>query len=367
MEGNSLIFSIFFLHKEKIHLNNHPKKSAKIAGLHYVNENDLCIRRIRKGKGFTYLDEKGKIIKNEKKLERFKSLVIPPAWENVLICDSEKGHIQATGRDAKRRKQYIYHPRWDEVRNETKFERMIDFGKTLPSIRKKIEKDLRNKKLSRSKVLALIIKLLEETLIRIGNEEYAKQNNSYGLTTLRDKHIKVKGHTLKFFFNGKSGKETELDFSDKRLAKLVKQCQDLPGQQLFQYIDEDGNIASVESLDVNEYLTENFGKDFTAKDFRTWGGTVIAVEELYHMPVSETEKEKNKNMVNIVKIVSRTLNNTPVICRKYYIHPDIFNAYRDDYLFKAVEKASKIRKSKYSLNTEEMAAILILKKYSNKK
>ena len=349
-------------------MNNILIQSAKDAGLKYTNENDLCFRRAKNGKGFIYFDEEGNPVKNNKLLERFKSLVIPPAWESVKICASEMGHIQATGRDAKGRKQYIYHPRWTEVSNSNKFGKMIEFGEALPLIRKHVERDLKKKSLPLEKVLAVIIKLLEETLIRVGNRIYAETNNSFGLTTLQDRHLKVKGSNLKFEFTGKSGKLLQLDYNDKKLARLVKQCQDSPGQHLFQYFDEEGKRHPVESDDVNIYLNKIVEKNFTAKDFRTWGGTVIAVKELFSMPLSEFKKENERNVVKAVKIVASALNNTPAICRKYYIHPYIIESYLEGKLFKVIEKTlMKRRHSKFGLTAEEKALLVLLKKYSKRK
>jgi DNA topoisomerase I len=346
-------------------MENNFEISAKAAKLSYVCIDDPGYVRKRAGKGFIYLDENGKRIKNKKLLERFKSLVIPPAWNEVWICAKQNGHIQVTGRDAKERKQYIYHPDWDEVRNTNKFGRMIEFGKNLPSIRKKVEKDLRKKTLTQEKVLAAIVRLLEETLIRVGNAEYAKTNKSYGLTTLKDNHIKIKGSAIKFSFKGKSGKDVDADFKDKRLAKIVKDCQDIPGQHLFQYYDDEGKRFPVTSGDVNEYLNEICGKNFTAKDFRTWGGTITAAEQFYLTGKAENEKESAKNIVKVVKEVAAALNNTPAICREYYIHPHIVEAYKDGYLFKIFPQPSGANgKAKIDLSREEKAVLKILKKYS---
>lgn len=348
-----------------------PEESAKQAGLRYVTENQLCFERRKKGKGFTYLDEDGKTIKDEKLVERFNSLVIPPAWENVKICKTNNGHIQATGRDAKGRKQYIYHDKWEEIRNETKFHRMYEFGKSLPSIRKKISGDLRKRNLSKEKVLAIIVTLLEETLIRIGNEEYARKNKSYGLTTLRDKHIEVEGSQLRFYFNGKSNKEVQVSMSDRRLAKMVKACQDIPGQQLFQYLDDEGKRQPISSGEVNDYLREITGTDFTAKDFRTWGGTIIASEVLYEMDEFNDVKKGEKNIIKAIKTVSKALNNTPAICKKYYVHPAIWDAYLNGSLIKEMKKAEnrfgKKELKREQLDIEEAAVLSILKKSIRKK
>jgi len=342
-------------------LTDSVKQTLEDYNLRYTEEDDLCFKRRKKGKGFQYLDEKDRNVTDEKLKERFKSLVIPPAWKNVLICSDKKGHIQATGWDKKGRKQYIYHEKWEEFRSVTKFNRLIEFGEALPEIRKQVKKDLRKKSLLRTKVLAVIIRLLEETLIRVGNEIYAEQNKSYGLTTLKDKHIHIKGITIYFHFNGKSGKPFELDLKDRTLAGIVSSCQELPGQNLFQYIDEDGNPRRVESADVNEYLNSIVEKDFTAKDFRTWGATVITAENLSRVLPSDNENKNKKLISDVVKQTAAELNNTPAVCREYYIHPYIIDAWMDGYLAKAMSAGYKIRSG--SDRTEE-AVLRILKKYS---
>jgi len=340
---------------------------VKDYNLRYVDDNDLCIqRRRRRSKRFVYFNGNGKAIHDKKLIQRIESLVIPPAWEEVKICKNDNGHIQATGRDSKNRKQYIYHSVWEEFSNLNKFNRMIEFGETLPLIRKRIEKDLKKKALLRNKVLAVIIKLLEETLIRVGNGIYAEQNKSYGLTTLKDKHIEINGYTLNFQFNGKSGKPLTLALTNKSIAKIVKKCQDLPGQNLFQYLDEEGNREPVESADVNNYLNDIVGKNFTAKDFRTWGATIIAAEKLNTLPLSDNEKENEKKIVEAVKYTAEELNNTPAICRKYYIHPDLLQAYLDGYLFKVMSKTTA-GKTKYGHDKTEKAVLKILKKYKSKR
>jgi DNA topoisomerase I len=348
-----------------------PEESAGMAGLKYVTDKNLCYRRVRGGKSFFYLDEEGKRITDKKAKERFLKLVIPPAWEDVFICKSPNGHIQATGRDQKGRKQYIYHEKWDVIRNESKFHRLLEFAEKLPVIRKQVEEDLRKKSLVKEKVLAIIITLLEETLIRVGNEEYAKKNKSYGLTTLQDKHLEVEGNKLFFEFTGKSGKETVIAMNDKRLARLVKQCQDIPGQQLFQYFDEDGKRQPVDSNDVNEYLKGITEEDFTAKDFRTWGGTVKAVEVLYTLGEFQNEREKKRKITASIKHVAKVLNNTVSICRKYYVHPDVIEAYESGELAKEMEKWEKKYNSdtykESMLNLEEFVTLSLLKRGASEK
>jgi DNA topoisomerase-1 len=348
-------------------LNNIGSLSLKEYNLRYINENNLCIQRKRRGKGFIYVNPEGKLIHDQKLIKRFQSLVIPPAWENVLICDEENGHIQAVGRDNKGRKQYIYHGTWEEFSNVNKFNKLIEFGEALPLIRKQVRKDLKKKSLLRNKVLAVIIRLLEETLIRIGNEIYAEQNKSYGLTTLKNKHIHVDGSTLNFQFNGKGGKPFSIAISDRTLSKIVKKCQDLPGQHLFQYVDEENKRQPVESSDVNDYLNSIVNKNFTAKDFRTWGATVSAAEKLVKLNLTDNEKENQRNILKAVKETAKELNNTPSICRRYYIHPDILNAYNDGYLHKVMINIDPDNKPGYKLDKTERAVLKILKKYSKKK
>jgi DNA topoisomerase-1 len=316
-----------------------PLESAKAAGLRYVTDDEPGIRRQKRGKGFTYLDPQGKTIKDEKTLERIQKLAIPPAWTDVWVCPRPNGHLQATGRDARGRKQYRYHANWREVRDETKFGRMIAFGDSLPKIRERIDRDMSQRGLGREKVLATVVKLLETTLIRVGNKEYVKQNNSFGLTTLRDQHVDVEGSTLRFEFRGKSGKEHSVEVQDRRLARIVKQCRDVPGQKLFQYLDGNGERQSVSSEDVNAYLRETTGEDFSAKDFRTWGGTVLALSALLEVGACESEREANKAVVEAIKHVSGQLGNRPAICRKYYVHPVVIQSFLEGTLRDTLEDA----------------------------
>ncbi|MEO6191887.1 MAG: DNA topoisomerase IB [Thermoanaerobaculia bacterium] len=316
-----------------------PLESAKAAGLRYVTDDEPGIRRQKRGKGFTFLDPQGKTVKDEKTLERIQKLAIPPAWTDVWICPRPNGHLQATGRDARGRKQYRYHANWREVRDETKFGRMIAFGDSLPKIRERIDRDMSQRGLGREKVLATVVKLLETTLIRVGNKEYVKQNNSFGLTTLRDQHVDVDGATLRFEFRGKSGKEHSVEVQDRRLARIVKQCRDVPGQKLFQYLDGNGERQSVSSEDVNAYLRETTGEDFSAKDFRTWGGTVLALSALLEVGACESEREANKAVVEAIKHVSGQLGNRPAICRKYYVHPVVIQSFLEGTLRDTLEDA----------------------------
>jgi DNA topoisomerase-1 len=269
----------------------------------------------------------GKAIRDEQRLLRIKRLAIPPAWTDVWICPSPNGHIQATGRDARGRKQYRYHERWREERDENKFDRLLEFAKTLPNIRRRVAQDLKLSGLPRQKVLATIVRLLERTFIRIGNEEYARENKSFGLTTFKNRHVKVRGGQVRFRFRGKSGREHEVDVTDRRVAKVIAKCQDLPGQDLFQYLNRDGEVQSVTSQDVNEYLRQIAGENFTAKDFRTWGGSVLAAIALSKQEEFQTNKQAKSNIKTAICAVAELLGNTPAVCRKCYVHPVIVEAY----------------------------------------
>jgi DNA topoisomerase I len=304
-----------------------PADAAEEAGLRYVNDDRPGYRRRARGKKLEYLDTDGKLIRDEQRLLRIKRLAIPPAWRDVWICPAPNGHIQATGRDARGRKQYRYHDRWREVRDENKFERLADFAKALPTIRRRVAKDLKLPGLPREKVLATIVQLLERTFIRVGNEEYARENKSFGLTTIKNRHVKVKGAQLRFRFRGKSGREHEVDITDRRIAKIVSKCQDLPGQHLFQYVEQDGQVRDVTSQNVNDYLREITGEDFTAKDFRTWAGTLLAALALNVQGKFESNKQAKANVKTAICTVAELLGNTPAICRKCYVHPAIVETY----------------------------------------
>ena len=299
----------------------------KAAHLTYVSDLDPGIRRGKAGHGFNYLGADGKPVADEATLDRIRRLAIPPAWTDVWIAPTERGHIQATGRDTKGRKQYRYHERWREVRDGGKYDRLIAFGHALPRLRAQVERDLARRGLPREKVLAAVIRLMEITLIRVGNEEYAKANKSFGLTTLRDRHVKVGAQRAVFEFRGKSGKVHTTGFSDRRLARIVKACQDLPGQRLFQYLGDEGQRHTVESADVNAYIRDVLGDDFSAKDFRTWAGTLAAARALVTLPACEGNGGAKKNVVTCVKAVAGVLGNTPAVCRKAYIHPAVLEAY----------------------------------------
>jgi DNA topoisomerase I len=312
--------------------------SAKAAGLRYVTDTSPGIRRKRAGKHFSYVGLDGKPIRDEAILQRIRSLGIPPAWTNVWICSNPLGHIQATGRDARGRKQYRYHPQWRKIRDENKYDRMLAFGKALPTMRKRVAHDLALAGLPRDKVLATVVRLLDTTSVRIGNEEYARENGSFGLTTMREEHVEVKGTSVHFHFRGKSGKEHSIDVQDRQLAKVVKRCLDLPGQELFQYLDENKEQRVVTSDDVNAYLHEMSGQDFTAKDFRTWAGTVTAACALQDLGPCESNTQAKKNVVQAIDSAAQHLGNTRAICRKSYVHPEVIDAYLGGSLLAALKK-----------------------------
>ncbi len=339
-----------------------PAESAKIAGLRYVNDLGPGIRHKRAGKHFSYLGLDGRPIREAEELKRIRSLAIPPAWTDVWISPLVRGHIQATGRDAKGRKQYRYHPRWREVRDQTKYHRMMAFAGALPSIRQRVNHDLSLRGLPRDKVLASVVRLLEATLIRVGNEEYARENKSYGLTTMRDRHVDIEGSKLVFHFRGKSGVNHEVDVRDRRVAKIVQRCQELPGHHLFQYLDEDGNRQTVDSDDVNAYLQSITGEEFTAKDFRTWSGTVLAAEALQAFEAFDSETQAKKNIVQAIESVAKKLGNTPTVCRKCYIHPEVITAYLSGQTVHTVRGLleQEMAESLADLQPEEAAVMALL-------
>lgn len=336
-----------------------PAVSARVAGLRYVIDTAPGIGRVSQGKGFRYVDPKGRVVRAADTLGRIRRLVIPPAWTDVWICPLENGHIQATGRDARGRKQYRYHPRWQEFRNATKFHRMVLFGKALPRTRRKLRRDLRLTGLPREKVVATVIALLEMTLIRIGNEAYAQENNSFGLTTMRDRHVDVSGSTIRFRFRGKSGKEHEVQVMNRHLAKTVRECQDLPGQELFQYIDEDGEQRTISSEDVNAYLREVSGQDFTAKDFRTWAGTVLFVDAIRRLDPCRSVAHAKRQAAEIIRRVAAQLRNTPTVCRNYYIHPYVLERFLDNSLHGIIDKVCEHERKNHSLPTESLVMRLL--------
>lgn len=308
---------------------DNPQLTAKIAGLKYVTDTMPGFTRKKAGKGFYFIDDKGESITDKDIILRLKKMVLPPAWTNIWICPNPLGHLQATGYDTLNRKQYRYHEEWNKIRNETKYYRMLEFGKHLPIIRERIEKDLRTQGLNRNKVLALVVSIMERTFVRIGNASYEKQYGSYGLSTLRDRHAKINGNSVFFRFKGKKGVLQEVELKNKKLAKLVKKCRDIPGYDLFQYYDEDGQRQSIDSGSVNEYLKEITGCDFTAKDFRTWGGSINAMRSFNEIGSYESSSQAKKNIVKVIDQVSQILGNTRSICKKYYIHPTLIEAYED--------------------------------------
>jgi DNA topoisomerase-1 len=315
-------------HKEIIRIDRDYEKVATTVKLLYVSDHQPGITRIRKGKGFIYLDPSRKPVRSDQ-LERIKRLAIPPAWEKVWICKDENGHIQATGYDIRNRKQYRYHILWNAARNETKFHRLYEFGKALPALRERLEEDLKQRTLTQRKVLATVIRLMELTYIRIGNEDYEKLYGSYGMTTLKDNHVKISGGEVRFSFKGKKGIEHCVTLRNKRLAAIVKQCRDIPGKELFQYYGEDGQRHAIDSGMVNEYIKETVQADFTAKDFRTWAGTVNLLRCLKSLGDAENETQCKKNIIKALDEVSVKLGNTRTVCRKYYVHPQIITLYEN--------------------------------------
>jgi DNA topoisomerase-1 len=334
----------------------------RLPKLRYVDGSEPGIRRVKSGKAFGYVGPSGRALRDPKTLRRIKSLAIPPAWRDVWICRDEHGHLQATGIDARGRKQYRYHPRWREARDEAKYERTIDFARKLPKIRRAVARHLRLKHLKREKVLAAVVRLLETTLIRVGNQEYASQNGSYGLTTMHNRHARVNGSRICFDFPGKSGIRHEIDLADPRLAKIVRHCQQLPGQELFQYVDDDGAVRDVTSSDVNEYLREITGEEYTAKDFRTWAGTALAAQALQEFEDFDSHAAARRNVTRAIERVAQRLGNTKAICRKCYVHPAIIDSYLDRSLLSTFRQRteSTLRNSLSSLSPEEAAVLALL-------
>jgi len=337
--------------------------SAQVAGLCYVSDTQPGIKRQRVGRGFRYKDVDGTPIRDPEVLRRIKTLVIPPAWTDVWICARSDGHIQATGRDAKGRKQYLYHPRWRAVRDSTKYDRLIAFSAALPPVRARLDQDLARPGLPREKVLATVVRLLETTFIRIGNAEYARQNGSFGLTTLRDRHVHISGATMQFQFRGKSGQYHTVRLNDRRLATIVKRCQDLPGYELFQYVDAAGQRQTIDSADVNAYLRLITGQDFTAKDVRTWAGTVLTACALWAYGASTSQTQAKQNIVQAIDEVAKRLGNTRAVCRKCYVHPTVLDAYLDHSLFAVPLPYEVLGNGPVvpGLQPEEMAVLAFLK------
>ncbi len=332
--------------------------TLKEAGLRFSSDEKPGIQRLEQRGGFVYADHTGQRIKDPAVLARIKALVIPPAWQEVWICAFENGHIQATGRDARGRKQYRYHADWRAARDSSKFHRMTAFATVLPRIRRQVTRDLALRGMPRNKVLATLVRLLEATLIRVGNEEYARQNHSFGLTTLRNRHVSVTSSGVVFTFTGKSGKKHVISLQDRQLARIVKRCQDMPGQELFTYVDDAGVSHNIGSQDVNDYLREIAGTDFTAKDFRTWTGSVLAAVALRELGAAESVTQAKKNIVMAVEAVALKLGNTPAVCRKAYVHPEVLAAYLEGAVME-VQKASA-RAAAWHLRHDEKALLAFL-------
>jgi len=337
-----------------------PVESAEAAGLRYVSDTMPGIRRKRAGAGFSYLGVDGKTIRNSTELARIRSLAIPPAYTDVWICPSPNGHIQATGRDARGRKQYRYHPKWREKRDETKFGRILAFSDSLPRIRRQLERDLSKLGLPREKVLATVVRLLDCTGIRVGNDEYARTNRSFGLTTLQDRHVEVSGSNIRFEFRGKSGKSHRVSLSDRRLAKIVQRCQEIPGEDLFQYVDDEGVRQTITSGDVNDYLRAISGQDFTAKDFRTWSGTKLAVTALAEIGACTSQRQAKANILRAIDSVAEQLNNTRAVCRKYYVHPCVLDAYTEGTMLDILQNGTK-QQAESQLDSQEAAVVRLLR------
>lgn len=349
-------------HKEFLKIDKDYNAAAQKADLVYVSDQQPGIQRLKKGKGFAYL-YKGKAMKDKTEIERIRKLAIPPAWTSVWICPERNGHIQATGFDVRGRKQYRYHNMWSALRNETKFHRLYEFGKLLPSIRLRIEEDLAKKELTEDKVIATVVSLMERTYIRVGNDDYERLYGSYGLTTLKDNHVKINGDLVLFSFKGKRGIDHKITLRNKRLARMVKQCRDIPGKELFQYFDGEGNRKPVDSGMVNRYIKDASGGDFSAKDFRTWAGTLNMIRALKCAGDGETDADCKKKVVEALDEVSLKLGNTRTVCKKYYVHPGIIKLYEDKALLKYLSELDKIEHPDdlAGLTSEEKVLMKILK------
>lgn len=348
--------------EEVTSLLNNPDKAAEMANLRYVSEDQLCIERKRTSKSFKFL-KNGEPLSDKEEVERIKKLVIPPAWENVKICPFPNGHLQVTGIDARSRKQYIYHPGWTEIRNQTKFYKMAAFGKMLPKIRKQVDENLDLKGMPQRKVIALVIRLMEETHIRIGNDCYAKQNKSYGLSTLRSRHVKISKGKMKFSFIGKKGKEHSISVRNKKLIRLVNRCEELPGWEVFKYIDENGEKKTIDSGMVNRYIQEITGELFSAKDFRTWGGTKVFFEKLMDMEYSDQEKDIKANIITAFDTAAEALGNTRSVCRSSYVHPKVVDLYESGEILPYFQKVARKRTSKPNLSKSEEVLLELLQDF----
>lgn len=343
-------------------LAHDPVETARAARLVYMSDTRPGITRQRTGDQFTYFDRNGNELDDPETLERIRSMTLPPVWDNVWISPKANSHLQATGIDTKNRKQYRYHAKWNAIRSETKFFRMEAFGEALPRLRERLAKDLKKSDLSQEKVVAIALSVMEQTLIRVGNAAYEKEYGSYGLTTLKDRHVKMEGNDIRFSFKGKKGIAHDITLHDRRLARLVKSCRDIPGKELFQYIDQNGDRHPIDSGMVNDYLRETMGQDFSAKDFRTWAGTVNALRLLIELEPCETQKELKKNVNTVLDEVSHKLGNTRTVCRKHYVHPQILESYECQDLNPYIRQKSRFRKSSpYGLDGVEKLLLKFLK------
>ena len=353
----------------EVEVTTDPKDAAEEAGLRYVSDDLPGYSRKRNGTGFVYFDTEGKPIRDEQRILRINRLAIPPAYRDVWICPSPNGHLQATGKDDRGRKQYRYHERWREVRDENKYEKMLIFGEKLGKIRRRVKKDMALRGLPRNKVLATVVHLLERTFIRVGNEEYARENKSFGLTTMENRHVEVKGSKARFRFRGKSGIIHEREVEDPPVAKVIKKIADLPGQELFQYVDEEGEVRDVTSQDVNDYLREISGEDFTAKDFRTWAGTVMAAIALNEVGAFENKTQAKRNVGDAIHAVAKMLGNTPAICRKCYVHPIVLETYLSGDAIEGLKKSAEetLTDSLENLSSAEAAVLSFLQRNLSEK
>jgi DNA topoisomerase-1 len=349
-------------HQQATQIAEDPAQAARSAGLRYTSDQRPGIARIRDDDRFRYVDAHGAEISSERELARIAALGIPPAWTDVWICPFANGHLQATGRDARGRKQYRYHQEWRKTRDEAKYTRLVDFALALPALRTRVDEDMRQPGLPRTKVLATVVRLLEMTLIRVGNDEYARTNKSYGLTTMRDRHVQIERGTITFSFRGKSGKDHTVSIHDRRLARIVARCRDIPGQELFQYVDEQGQRQTIDSGDVNEYLREVTGEQFSAKDFRTWAGTLLAAQTLRACEPCQNEAQARHQLVQAIQEVASQLGNTPTICRKCYVHPAVLEAYMDGTLQDALQQRNgRVPKGEHGLEDDERALLHFLR------
>jgi DNA topoisomerase I len=360
-----VVEEIQLTHKEFLSIDHNYEDAAAAVDLVYIKDNTEGIIRVKKGKGFIYL-HKGKRITDTKTLERIRKLVLPPAWKNVWICCSPNGHLQATGIDALNRKQYKYHNAWNSLRNITKFHRLYEFGKALPCLREQIEKDIAQKDLTEEKVIATVIALMERTYIRIGNQGYEKMYGSYGLTTLKDKHVDISGSDIKFSFKGKKGVYHKITLKNKKLARIVKACRDIPGSELFQYFDQDGNRKGIDSGKVNHYIKAITKSDFTAKDFRLWAGSLNILRVFKALGEATTKTSCKQNIVIALEEVSKKLGNTRTVCRKYYVHPGLIKLYEENSLQKYLKELDSLEDTDVgnNLTSEEQVLMKILKSFN---